>query len=73
MQQTSQRHKNGNIGTVNLSGSVCYYSYNRYVINGSGTTIGNKTDSFFYVYQQSTGNKTITVKVSEQDEIKCFK
>jgi hypothetical protein len=60
--------KTRNIAPVKLNGDVCYYKYNRYVINGSGATVGNNADSLYYVYQQFEGNKTITVKVTEQDQ-----
>jgi hypothetical protein len=60
-----------NIGNGNINGNACYYAYNRYVVNGSGD-IANKTDAFFYVYQTFTGDKTITVKVTDQDQSNPF-
>ncbi|HEX5149998.1 MAG TPA: discoidin domain-containing protein [Parafilimonas sp.] len=60
------------IGYTKLKGNACYYSYNRYEVNGSGATIGNKADSFFYVRQDLAGNKIITVKVNQQDSSNPF-
>jgi len=56
------------IGSVGVPGNVCYYPYNRFVINGAGNNLAGKTDAFYYVYQAFSGNQTITVKVTSQDQ-----
>jgi len=56
------------VGVVGVPGNVCYYTYNRYVVNGSGNSITGKTDAFYYVYKSFSGNQTITAKVTSQDQ-----
>jgi len=56
------------IGAVGVPGNVCYYAYNRYIVNGSGNSISGKTDAFYYIYKAFSGNQTITVKVKSQDQ-----
>lgn len=51
------------IGSVTKAGTICYKEGN-YEINASGSGIDSKSDSFYYTYQQMTGDGEIVARVN---------
>ena len=56
----------GDIGTVNKSGSICYLD-GTFELNASGSGIGSDADSFYFTYQEITGDVEIVTRVNSLD------
>lgn len=51
------------IGSIAKAGTICYKEGN-FEMSASGSGIDNKTDSFYFTYQQMTGDGEIVAKVN---------
>jgi hypothetical protein len=56
------------IGNVNIVGEACYTGITSYNVKGSGKDISQTADQFRYVYKTFSGDGTLQVKVTSQDQ-----
>jgi plastocyanin/regulation of enolase protein 1 (concanavalin A-like superfamily) len=59
------------VGSTGVAGSATYYN-GTFTVNGSGTDIFGTADAFHFVYQQLTGDGSITARVVTEENTNQF-